>query len=132
MFGLTQLEHALQPKSTLDKLFFLIENAFTRAGEWWRAGDLLRLPNSAGVGDLGRFAADAKGDELDANASKPVRLRLDSRGGEPEASTSTGVGFAIGLGAVFVLVLAEAQGEGFMLLNRLGPLTDAKGELVEA
>ncbi|RDX40417.1 sulfate anion transporter [Lentinus brumalis] len=31
MFGLTQLEHVLQPKSTLDKLFFLIENAFTHA-----------------------------------------------------------------------------------------------------
>ncbi|KAI0740680.1 sulfate anion transporter [Earliella scabrosa] len=31
MFGLTQLEHALQPKSTLDKLLFLIENAFSHA-----------------------------------------------------------------------------------------------------
>ena len=33
MFGLTQLEHVLQPKSTLEKLLFLIENAFTRAHE---------------------------------------------------------------------------------------------------
>ncbi|KAI0667113.1 sulfate anion transporter [Trametes maxima] len=31
MFGLTHLEHIAQPKSTLDKLFFLIENAFTHA-----------------------------------------------------------------------------------------------------
>ncbi|KAH9910992.1 sulfate anion transporter [Epithele typhae] len=31
MFGLTQLEHVLQPKSTLEKLLFLIENAFTHA-----------------------------------------------------------------------------------------------------
>ncbi|KAI0710290.1 sulfate anion transporter [Cerioporus squamosus] len=31
MVGLTQLEHILQPKSTLDKLLFLIENAFTHA-----------------------------------------------------------------------------------------------------
>ncbi|KAI0753444.1 sulfate anion transporter [Daedaleopsis nitida] len=33
MFGLTKLEHALQPKSTLEKLLFLIENAFTHAHE---------------------------------------------------------------------------------------------------
>ncbi|KAI8978222.1 sulfate anion transporter [Trametes punicea] len=31
MFGLTNLEHVLQPKSTLDKFFFLIENTFTHA-----------------------------------------------------------------------------------------------------
>ncbi|KAH9888425.1 sulfate anion transporter [Cubamyces lactineus] len=31
MFGLTNLEHVLQPKSTLDKLFFLVENVFTHA-----------------------------------------------------------------------------------------------------
>ncbi|OBZ69840.1 hypothetical protein A0H81_10083 [Grifola frondosa] len=31
MFGLTELEHVLQPKSTLDKLFFLVNNAFTHA-----------------------------------------------------------------------------------------------------
>ncbi|KAI0764375.1 sulfate anion transporter [Trametes elegans] len=31
MVGLTQLEHVLQPKSTLDKLLFLIENTFTHA-----------------------------------------------------------------------------------------------------
>ena len=31
MFGLTHLEHVLQPKSTLDKLYFLIENVFTHA-----------------------------------------------------------------------------------------------------
>ncbi|TBU22922.1 sulfate anion transporter [Dichomitus squalens] len=33
MFGLTELEHVLQPKSTLEKLLFLIENAFTHAHE---------------------------------------------------------------------------------------------------
>ena len=33
MFGLTKLEHVLQPKSTLDKLLFLVENAFTHAHE---------------------------------------------------------------------------------------------------
>ena len=31
MLGLTNLEHVLQPKSTLDKLFFLVENVFTHA-----------------------------------------------------------------------------------------------------
>ncbi|KAI0333331.1 sulfate anion transporter [Cubamyces sp. BRFM 1775] len=31
MFGLTNLEHVLQPKSTLDKLFFLVENVFTHS-----------------------------------------------------------------------------------------------------
>ena len=33
MFGLTALEHVVQPKSTLEKLFFLLEHAFTRAHE---------------------------------------------------------------------------------------------------
>ena len=31
MFGLTHLEHILQPKSTMEKLLFLIENVFTHA-----------------------------------------------------------------------------------------------------
>ncbi|CDO72606.1 hypothetical protein BN946_scf184985.g25 [Trametes cinnabarina] len=31
MVGLTNLEHVLQPKTTLDKFFFLVENAFTHA-----------------------------------------------------------------------------------------------------
>ncbi len=31
MFGLTALEHVVQPKSTMEKLFFLLEHAFTRA-----------------------------------------------------------------------------------------------------
>lgn len=29
MFGLTALQHTLDPETTLDKLIFLIENAFT-------------------------------------------------------------------------------------------------------
>ncbi|PIL32730.1 transporter [Ganoderma sinense ZZ0214-1] len=33
MFGLTALEHVVQPKSTLEKLWFLLEHAFTRAHE---------------------------------------------------------------------------------------------------
>ncbi len=33
MLGLTHLEHILQPKTTLDKFFFLVENAFTHAHE---------------------------------------------------------------------------------------------------
>ncbi|KAI1788302.1 sulfate anion transporter [Ganoderma leucocontextum] len=33
MFGLTALAHVVQPKSTLEKLFFLLEHAFTRAHE---------------------------------------------------------------------------------------------------
>lgn len=90
------------------------------------------MPNTAGVGDLGRFAAEANGDELEANASKPVRLRLDSRGGEPGTAEepSTGVGLEIAIGAA--LVLAMAQGEGLFEENMLGPFTFANGELVEA
>ena len=33
MFGLSALEHVVQPKSTLEKLWFLLEHAFTRAHE---------------------------------------------------------------------------------------------------
>ena len=33
MFGLTPLEHILQPKSTLEKFFFLVEYAFSNAHE---------------------------------------------------------------------------------------------------
>lgn len=111
------------------------ENAFTRAGEWCRVGDLLLLPNTgaAGGGDLGRFAADANGDELEAKASKPVRFRPDSREGElgieviKDEELRTGVGDEIGLGAMLEL----AHGDG-LVENKLGPLTDAKGEFVEA
>ena len=101
-------------------------------------GDLLLLPNTAaaGGGDLGRFAADANGDEFEAKASKPVRFRLDSRGGElgieakKDEEPRMGVGVEIGLGATLELELA--QGDGLVEEKRLGPLTDANGELVDA
>ena len=52
------------------------ENAFTdRAGVPCRDGDRLRSTlDGVGGGDLGRFAALAKGDVVDANASNPLRL----------------------------------------------------------
>ena len=59
------------------------ENAFTRAGEWWRAGDLLRLPNSAGVGDLagmdGEDAAELLS-ELGAGAGEGWGAGCDGAG----------------------------------------------------
>ena len=97
---------------------------------------MLRFPNADGCGDLGRFAAEAKGDELDAKASKPVRLRLDSRDDELESSDDndeeprTGVELGVTFGAG--LWLALAQGDRFAVEKILGPFTFEKGELVEA
>ena len=91
-------------------------------------GDMFRCPNTdVGVGDFGRFAADAKGEELDANASKPVRLRLDSRGGELGTSADRDEEPTVGAG----LGLGLAHGD-FLTENRLGPFTFEKGELVDA
>lgn len=111
-----------------------------RAGERCRAGELLRCPKAddEGVGDLGRLAADAKGEELDAKASKPVRLRLDSRDGELEISDervdepTTGDGLEMALDAVLELELELAHGDGLAGEKRLGPFTFENGELVDA
>jgi hypothetical protein len=109
-----------------------------RAGERCRAGELLRRPKTdEGVGDFGRLAAEAKGEELDAKASKPVRFKLDSREGELEISDESdeepriGVGLEIALGVVLELELELAHGDG-LAEKRLGPVTFANGELVDA
>lgn len=106
---------------------------------------MLRCPKSdacMGGGDFGRFAAEANGDDDEANASKPVRFKLCSLGGElarvlaarlfaNRGVPSTGLGLA-GFAGVVVLALAmPAQGAGFEE-KRLGPLTLAKGELTDA
>ena len=115
-------------------------------------------PNAgAGAGDFDRFAADANGEDADANASKPVRFSPPSRAGpgaapdegegaglanvllsvllkSAEGATSApllgfGLGLEDALGNVDVLVLAQGE---LLFAKRLGPFTVANGELVEA
>lgn len=90
------------------------------------------------------MAAEANGEDEDANASNPVRLRLISLrvgvlgvldivllksadGATIELLPGFGLEEALGKGDVLVL----AHGE-LLVANRLGPFTVANGELVEA
>ena len=118
------------------------ENGFAdeRAGDGCRTGEPLRwLNRDCGGGDFGRLAAVANGDEDDAKASKPERLsplvwgvgELGVIPGREDAASLVGAG----LTDMGVAVLVEAVGPACVHVldaKRLGPLTEAKGELVEA
>ena len=97
---------------------------------------------------MDRFAAVANGDELDAKASNPERFRLSS-GVRTVGAGARGCRLFMLLksadapirGLVPVFGLEELLGNGVVLVlahgddlveNRLGPLTVAKGELVDA
>lgn len=119
------------------------ENAFdARAGVPWRDGERLRPRTlvllEGGGGDFGRFAALAKGDVADANASKPVRFCGEEE--EEDAAESVSLTVAAKGEALddakgdvdWVAEAAQGDEDDCFEPNTLGPFTEANGELVEA
>lgn len=83
----------------------------------------------------------AKGEEAEAKASNPVRLSAFSFAGPElvaldenadEASEGVGVVTALELVLAVELEACEPYGVQFFGANRLGPLTVANGEFVDA
>ena len=117
----------------------LVENGPpVRAEVGRRDGERLRArlppPNAGGGGDFGRFATLGNGEEVEANASNPVRFWGRGVSGEIEDLVGELKGVDTSAEAKDVEVDANGllDGGDCDLSNKLGPETEANGELFEA